>query len=123
MARDHSRRLSPVVRCLRALACVVLAALAVVVVANGVTVATTRGQVHTVPQLADELAEAPADAVVVLWASVYANGRPSDILADRLEVAVALSAVGDCFTPPPPPASTGAPEPKADPPPREVKTE
>ena len=94
MARDHSRRLSPVVRCLRALACVVLAALAVVVVANGVTVATTRGQVHTVPQLADELAEAPADAVVVLGASVYANGRPSDILADRLEVAVDLYKAG-----------------------------
>ena len=94
MARDRSRRLSLVARCLRVLVCAVLAALAVVVVANGVTVATTRGQVHTVSQLADELAEAPADAVVVLGASVYANGRPSDILADRLEVAVDLYKAG-----------------------------
>jgi len=31
-----------------------------------------------------------ADAIVVLGASVFANGTPSDILADRLEVAADL---------------------------------
>lgn len=77
-----------------ALGCAVALALAVVVVANVVTVAATRGQVHTVAQLADELAGEPADAVVVLGASVYADGRPSDILADRLEVAADLYKAG-----------------------------
>lgn len=72
-----------------ALACVVFAAV-LVVVANVHTVASTRDDVHTV----DELADARADAVVVLGASVFADGTPSDILADRLEVAVDLYAAG-----------------------------
>lgn len=36
----------------------------------------------------------PADAIVVLGASVYADGTPSDILADRLEVAADLYKAG-----------------------------
>lgn len=72
-----------------ALACVVFSVV-LVVVANVHTVASTRDDVHTV----DALADAHADAVVVLGASVFADGTPSDILADRLEVAVDLYAAG-----------------------------
>lgn len=36
----------------------------------------------------------PADAIVVLGASVYGDGTPSDILADRLEVAADLYKTG-----------------------------
>ncbi len=72
-----------------AAACVVALA-ALVVVANVYTVASTRDDVHTVSQLAG----AHADAVVVLGASVFADGTPSDILADRLEVACDLYEAG-----------------------------
>ncbi len=72
-----------------ALACVALS-VSLVVVANVCTVATTRDDLHTV----DALADAHADAVVVLGASVFADGTPSDILADRLEVAVDLYLAG-----------------------------
>lgn len=40
----------------------------------------------------------PADAIVVLGASVYGDGTPSDILADRLEVAADLYAAGAAST-------------------------
>ena len=72
-----------------ALACVVFAAV-LVVVANVHTVASTRDDVHTV----DELADARADAVVVLRRVGLRRRHPSDILADRLEVAVDLYAAG-----------------------------
>lgn len=49
---------------------------------------STRGNVHTIAQVEEEGIR--ADAIVVLGASVYADGRPSDILADRLEVAADL---------------------------------
>lgn len=49
---------------------------------------TTKGDVHTIAQI-EESGER-YDAIVVLGASVYADGTPSDILADRLEVAVDL---------------------------------
>lgn len=81
-------------RILITLLLMVLAAVAVVALANLATVATTRGQVRTVATAADELAGNPADAVVVLGASVYPDGTPSDILADRLEVAVDLYKAG-----------------------------
>lgn len=69
------------------LACALVVALgALVVFANVYTVASTRDDVHTIAQLEG----AQADAVVVLGASVFADGTPSDILADRLEVAVDL---------------------------------
>ncbi len=51
---------------------------------------STRDDVRTV----DALSDAHADAVVVLGASVFADGTPSDILADRLEVAVDLYKAG-----------------------------
>lgn len=81
-------------RILITLLLMVLAAVAVVALANLATVATTRDQVRTVATAADELAGNPADAVVVLGASVYPDGTPSDILADRLEVAVDLYKAG-----------------------------
>lgn len=75
------------------LAVIAVAALAVVV-ANVVTVATTRERVVTVDGAARVLSADPADAVVVLGASVYPDGTPSDILADRLEVACDLYKAG-----------------------------
>jgi vancomycin permeability regulator SanA len=73
---------------------VLIAVAAIIGVANVVTVSTERGYVRTVAQAAEELAESPADVAVVLGASVYADGTPSDILADRLEVAVDLYKAG-----------------------------
>ncbi|MEC4273116.1 ElyC/SanA/YdcF family protein [Adlercreutzia sp. R25] len=75
------------------LVAVVVAGLAVAV-ANVVTVAATRERVVTVDGAASALAADPADAVVVLGASVYPDGTPSDILADRLEVACDLYKAG-----------------------------
>lgn len=94
MLRATEKPRSVLARCLAVLACAVCVVLAAAIVANVVTVTATRGQVRTVAQLADEVAGAPADAVVVLGASVYADGRPSDILADRLEVAADLYKAG-----------------------------
>ncbi len=75
---------------------VVLAVLVVVfiVVANVYTIATTRDDLHTVA----DLEGADADAIVVLGASVRADGTPSDILANRLEVAVDLYKAGAAHT-------------------------
>lgn len=75
---------------LKLIALCLVAVAVLVVAANVYTVATTRDDVHNVGALAD----AQADAVVVLGASVYVDGTPSDILADRLEVAVDLYNVG-----------------------------
>lgn len=78
---------------------IVKAAVAVVVVFVLATVAInvycvlgSRDQVHTIAQVEQE--GATADAILVLGASVYANGTPSDILADRLEVAADLYFAG-----------------------------
>lgn len=90
MPRESARRPSLAVRVLKAAAVVVLLVILAVVAANAITVGTTRGNVHTVAQTAELLEGDPADAVVVLGASVHADGTPSDILADRLEVAVDL---------------------------------
>lgn len=85
---------SPLFRVAAALALVLVIAGLVVAVANVVTVGATRGQVGTVAQMADRFADDPVDAVVVLGASVRPDGTPSDILADRLEVAVDLYKAG-----------------------------
>lgn len=53
---------------------------------------STREDVHTIAQI-EESGE-HADAIVVLGASVYSDGTPSDILADRLEVAADLYFAG-----------------------------
>ncbi len=75
--------------------------LAIVAIAAAVGISTyvvdsTRGQVHTIAQI--EEAGEHADAIVVLGASVYADGTPSDILADRLEVASDLYLSGAAST-------------------------
>lgn len=74
-----------------AAACVLLAA-ATVLAINAYTVISTRDDVHTIEQL--EQAQTQADAIVVLGASVLPDATPSDILADRLEVAVDLYKAG-----------------------------
>ncbi len=74
----------------KVIAIVLLAIVLFIAGTNLYTVASTRDDVFTV----NELAGRQADAVVVLGASVYADGTPSDILADRLEVAVDLYKVG-----------------------------
>lgn len=55
---------------------------------NAYTIMSTRDDVHTIAQI--DAQSDRADAILVLGASVYANGTPSDILADRLEVACDL---------------------------------
>lgn len=89
-----SKPRSLALRVLLALVLLAVLAAAVVVVANAATVLTTRDRVGTVAQIARDLEGDPADAVVVLGASVHADGRPSDILADRLEVAADLYKAG-----------------------------
>ena len=90
MARDNARPVPWWRWCARVLLAVCALAVLIVGVANVVTVAATRDRVVTVEGAASALASDPADAVVVLGASVYADGTPSDILADRLEVACDL---------------------------------
>ena len=90
MARDNARPVPWWRWCARVLLAVCALAVLIVGVANVVTVATTRDRVVTVEGAATALAGDAADAVVVLGASVYADGTPSDILADRLEVACDL---------------------------------
>lgn len=55
---------------------------------NGYCVFGSRDKVHTIAQVEESAVE--ADVIVVLGASVLPNGQPSDILADRLEVAADL---------------------------------
>jgi len=94
VSRESARRPSFTVRVLRVVAFAALVGILVVAAANAITVGSTRGNVHTVAQIAELLEDDPADAVVVLGASVHADGTPSDILADRLEVAVDLYRAG-----------------------------
>ncbi len=68
-----------------ALICVIAVFAAYSVAANAWVILSTREDVHTIAQI--EESKAHADAAVVLGASVYSDGTPSDILADRLEVA------------------------------------
>ncbi len=69
---------------------VVVVVVVFVVGANIYTITSTRDDVHTVAQLENN----HADAIVVLGASVYIDGTPSDILADRLAVAADLYKAG-----------------------------
>lgn len=68
----------------------VLVALAVVVVTNALTIVTTKNNIVD----AATAQNAQADAIVVLGASVYANGTPSGILQDRLDDGIALYFAG-----------------------------
>lgn len=66
------------------IAVVVLATVAM----NAYCILSTRGDVKTIVQIEQDGAK--ADVIVVLGASVKPDGTPSDILADRLEVAADL---------------------------------
>ncbi|MCD8317016.1 MAG: YdcF family protein [Eggerthellaceae bacterium] len=71
----------------------VIAAVLVVAITNAITILSTRGNVHTVSDAAEEV-NYDADAIVVLGASVYADGTPSDMLRDRLDTAYSLYEAG-----------------------------
>lgn len=59
---------------------------------NVYTIQSTRDNVHTIAQIEENGSH--ADAILVLGASVKPDGSPSDILADRLEVACDLYKAG-----------------------------
>ncbi len=69
---------------------VLAAILAIIAGTNVYTVLSTRDDVHRVSYFSD----AHVDGIVVLGASVLPDGTPSDILADRLEVACDLYKTG-----------------------------
>ena len=68
----------------------VLAVAAVVAATNAVTVLATKDRIVS----AEAAASFGADAIVVLGASVYADGTPSGILQDRLADGIALYFAG-----------------------------
>lgn len=65
---------------------VALAIVAVFAVTNVVTIVGSKGSIVS----ADEASISSADAIVVLGASVFADGTPSGILQDRLDDGIAL---------------------------------
>lgn len=77
-------------RAVAAVLAVIAGLLVIVVIANAYTVLSTRDDVHRVSYYADD----HVDGIVVLGASVLPDGTPSDILADRLEVACDLYQIG-----------------------------
>ena len=68
----------------------VMAVAAVVAATNAVTVLATKDHIVS----AEAAASFGADAIVVLGASVYADGTPSGILQDRLDDGIALYFAG-----------------------------
>lgn len=68
----------------------VLAVVAVFAVTNVVTIVGSKDSIVS----ADEASISSADAIVVLGASVYADGTPSGILQDRLDDGIALYFAG-----------------------------
>ena len=69
---------------------VALAIVAVFAVTNVVTIVGSKGSIVS----ADEASISSADAIVVLGASVFADGTPSGILQDRLDDGIALYFAG-----------------------------
>ncbi len=69
---------------------VALAIVAVFAVTNVVTIVGSKGSIVN----ADEASISSADAIVVLGASVFADGTPSGILQDRLDDGIALYFAG-----------------------------
>lgn len=69
---------------------VALAIVAVFAVTNVVTIVESKGSIVS----ADEASISNADAIVVLGASVFADGTPSGILQDRLDDGIALYFAG-----------------------------
>lgn len=59
---------------------------------NWYPVVSTRNDVYTIAQMQER--DIHTDAILVLGASVLPDGEPSDILADRLEVAADLYVAG-----------------------------
>ena len=59
-------------------------------ITNAIVIGTTSERIIT----AEEAAGQDADAILVLGALVYPDGRPSDILKDRLDNAIALYRAG-----------------------------
>lgn len=69
---------------------VALAIVAVFAVTNAVTIVGSKGSIVS----SDEASISSADAIVVLGASVFADGTPSGILQDRLDDGIALYFAG-----------------------------
>ena len=69
---------------------VALAIVAVFAATNAVTIVGSKGSIVS----ADEASISSADAIVVLGASVFADGTPSGILQDRLDDGIALYFAG-----------------------------
>lgn len=96
MALAKTQQRSParkIARCIIGACVAIIAAFAIYSIAvYAYTIGSTRDDVYTISQVEGEGIE--ADAIVVLGASVYADGTPSDILADRLEVASDLYLAG-----------------------------
>ena len=69
---------------------VALAIVAVFAVTNVVTIVGSKGSIVS----SDEASISSADAIVVLGASVFADGTPSGILQDRLDDGIALYFAG-----------------------------
>ncbi len=90
--RKHRSKHSVLKTLLIVVLSIILAFLALTIGISGFTISSTRNNVHTIAQVEEQGIH--ADAIVVLGASVFANGTPSDILADRLEVAADLYKAG-----------------------------
>ena len=86
----HSTAFRIIAICLTVLALV----LAVIAGTNAYTVLSTRDDVHRVSYFSNK----HLDAIVVLGAAVQPDGTPSDILADRLEIAADLYQTGAADT-------------------------
>lgn len=76
--------------CALAAAGLVVAGAAALGITNAVVIGTAAPHFAS----ADEVAGADADAIIVLGALVHPDGRPSDILKDRLDNAIALYEAG-----------------------------
>ncbi len=84
----HGKKPSLLKRLIAAVVCVVAAFAVFSGAVTAYVLFSTRNDVHTIAQIEEQGTR--AQAVLVLGASVFADGTPSDILADRLEVAVDL---------------------------------
>lgn len=76
----------------KAIIAIVIVVVLATVAINAYCILGTRDQVHTIAQVQEDGTQ--ADAILVLGASVLPDGTPSDILADRLEVAADLYLAG-----------------------------
>lgn len=86
------KRPSKLKRAIICIVAVVVAAALALAFVNWYPVASTRNDVYTIAQMQER--DMHTDAILVLGASVLPDGEPSDILADRLEVAADLYEAG-----------------------------